>query len=251
MINGDGYRYGFGGHENDNEVKGNGNHISFGDYGYDTRLGRRWNIDPVKKHHESSYAAFANSPIWIIDLTGRDSIIVHRSPVVTEGWNTNLYVVTFSYIQNGVETNLSTDIGDKFYMIGNKSQELRGDNGLKKEFYKLGINDKMSNHDGWDETIRVTSFGVFIHRGKNVSWIGGCKIVTTDVSIDGGTNDAESTLDASIQAPMAIKRLYNEYKSDLTGDKILLKTNSYAPGATNAQNNSSNQEEQTEELDTY
>src|SRR5215204_5109147 len=35
------YRYGFNGHEQDNEVKGEGNHYSFGDYGYDPRLGRR------------------------------------------------------------------------------------------------------------------------------------------------------------------------------------------------------------------
>ena len=48
-MNEDRYRYGFGGHENDNEVKGNGNHLDFGGYGYDTRLGRRFNIDPVEQ----------------------------------------------------------------------------------------------------------------------------------------------------------------------------------------------------------
>jgi hypothetical protein len=49
------YRYGFNGHENDNEINGTGNHLSFGDYGYDPRLGRRWNIDPLA----SKYPGFS------------------------------------------------------------------------------------------------------------------------------------------------------------------------------------------------
>lgn len=41
------YRFHFNGNENDDEVVGGGNHLSFGDYGYDPRLARRWNIDPL------------------------------------------------------------------------------------------------------------------------------------------------------------------------------------------------------------
>lgn len=70
------YRYSFGGHEKDDEVKGNGNHLSFGDYGYDPRLGRRWNIDPVDKPYESSYATFANNPIAFVDPDGEDAILI-------------------------------------------------------------------------------------------------------------------------------------------------------------------------------
>jgi len=43
----DSYRFGFGGHEKDDEVKGSGNHLSFGDMGYDPRIGRRWRPDPL------------------------------------------------------------------------------------------------------------------------------------------------------------------------------------------------------------
>ena len=66
------YRYGFGGHEQDDEVKGDGNHLAFGDYGYDPRAGRRWNIDPMaaKYPHISGYAAFHNNPIFFSDPTG-------------------------------------------------------------------------------------------------------------------------------------------------------------------------------------
>ncbi|MDR1678955.1 MAG: hypothetical protein LBR81_04175 [Prevotellaceae bacterium] len=74
------YRYGFGGHENDNEVSGNGNHLAFGDYGYDTRLGRRWNIDPQWENDlaQSPYSVNGNSPIqntdpdgeWLMNVVG-------------------------------------------------------------------------------------------------------------------------------------------------------------------------------------
>ena len=46
------YRYGFGSHEKDDEIKGNGNHISFNDYGLDVRLGRRFCLDPHAKLQE-------------------------------------------------------------------------------------------------------------------------------------------------------------------------------------------------------
>jgi hypothetical protein len=71
------YRYGFGGHEKDSEVSGEGNHLVFGDYGYDTRLGRRWNRDPmtVKYPYESPYIVFGDNPIIFIDPDGKEKII--------------------------------------------------------------------------------------------------------------------------------------------------------------------------------
>ncbi len=43
------YRFGFNGKENDNEVKGTGNQIDYGERIYDPRLGRFLSIDPLKK----------------------------------------------------------------------------------------------------------------------------------------------------------------------------------------------------------
>jgi hypothetical protein len=40
---------------------------------YDSRIGRRWNVDPVLKIHESPYMTFANNPIWCTDLNGSDT----------------------------------------------------------------------------------------------------------------------------------------------------------------------------------
>src|SRR5690554_3219544 len=66
------YRYGYNGHERDDEVKGSGNHLSWGDYGYDPRLGRRWNIDPQWQRlpGQSPYSANNNSPIQYTDPDG-------------------------------------------------------------------------------------------------------------------------------------------------------------------------------------
>ena len=72
------YRYGFGGQEMDNEISGTGNSYTAEYWQYDSRLGRRWNVDPVVKHHESSYAAFANNPILLIDPDGRDTVEFHQ-----------------------------------------------------------------------------------------------------------------------------------------------------------------------------
>jgi len=66
------YRYGYGGHEKDDEVSGKGNHLAFGDYGYNPRLARRFQIDPMIGTFPwmSPYAIFNNNPIYFIDPTG-------------------------------------------------------------------------------------------------------------------------------------------------------------------------------------
>ena len=75
-MQGDAYRYGFNGHEKCDEVKGSVNHLLFGDYGYDPRTGRRWNIDPKTKKYPdlSPYATFNNNPIFFTDPNGQEPI---------------------------------------------------------------------------------------------------------------------------------------------------------------------------------
>jgi RHS repeat-associated protein len=69
------YRYGFQGQERDDEISGIGNSYTANFWQYDPRLGRRWNIDPVFKSHESPYASIANNPVWLIDPNGADTTI--------------------------------------------------------------------------------------------------------------------------------------------------------------------------------
>jgi hypothetical protein len=58
--------------EADDEVKGEGNSYTAEFWQYDSRLGRRWNTDPVVKYFESSYACFGGNPIMNVDPKGDD-----------------------------------------------------------------------------------------------------------------------------------------------------------------------------------
>jgi len=74
-----GYRFGFNGHEKDDEIAGKGNHLSWGDYGSDTRTGRRWQIDPEwqKLSGQSPYTVNNNSPVSFADPDGNWAIFIH------------------------------------------------------------------------------------------------------------------------------------------------------------------------------
>jgi len=67
---GEGYRFGFNGHEKTDEISGTGNHNTAMFWEYDTRLGRRWNLDPYSQIFVSDYAAFGNNPILFTDPLG-------------------------------------------------------------------------------------------------------------------------------------------------------------------------------------
>ncbi|OMP80019.1 RHS repeat-associated core domain-containing protein, partial [[Flexibacter] sp. ATCC 35208] len=70
--NAGGYRYGFNGKENDNEVKGEGNQIAFEARAYDSRVGKFLSIDPLTKNYpnNSPYIFGANNPVTFIDALG-------------------------------------------------------------------------------------------------------------------------------------------------------------------------------------
>jgi RHS repeat-associated protein len=69
---GSGYRYGFNGKENDNEVKGEGNQQDYGMRIYDPRLGRFLSVDPLTDEYpwNSTYSYAEGYPINYIDLDG-------------------------------------------------------------------------------------------------------------------------------------------------------------------------------------
>jgi len=55
----------------DNEISGQtGTHTTAMFWEYDSRLGRRWNVDPKPTVGISDYACFANNPIWFSDILG-------------------------------------------------------------------------------------------------------------------------------------------------------------------------------------
>jgi hypothetical protein len=64
------YLFGFNGQEKTDEIAGKGNHNTALFWEYDTRLGRRWNLDPKPTIGVSDYATFGNNPIWFFDVLG-------------------------------------------------------------------------------------------------------------------------------------------------------------------------------------
>src|SRR4030095_15462512 len=76
-----GYRYGFNGKENDNEVKGNGNQQDYGMRIYDPRLSRFLSVDPISREFpwNSPYAFAENGPIENVDLDGLERAPSNRS----------------------------------------------------------------------------------------------------------------------------------------------------------------------------
>jgi RHS repeat-associated protein len=66
------YRYGFNGMEKDDEVKGQGNHMTTPFRQYDPRIGRWMTTDPLGflRISESPYVGFGNNPIYYSDPSG-------------------------------------------------------------------------------------------------------------------------------------------------------------------------------------
>lgn len=62
------YRYSINGQEKDRELNENITTALF--WEYDSRIARRWNIDPKLSAFNSSYTCFENNPIFLIDPNG-------------------------------------------------------------------------------------------------------------------------------------------------------------------------------------
>ncbi len=78
-----GYRYGFNGKEEDDEVKGNGNQQGYGMRIYDPRVGKFLSVDPLtKKYPELTPYQFAsNRPIDGKDLDGLEYVSFWEDPL--------------------------------------------------------------------------------------------------------------------------------------------------------------------------
>ncbi|WP_207513820.1 TIGR02594 family protein [Longitalea luteola] len=76
--NAGGYRYGFNGKENDNEVKGVGQQQDYGMRFYDPRLGKFLSVDPLTKEYPelTPYQFASNTPIAAIDLDGEEAKVI-------------------------------------------------------------------------------------------------------------------------------------------------------------------------------
>jgi RHS repeat-associated protein len=62
------YRYGFNGQEKSDEIAAGLTTALY--WEYDSRTGRRWNVDPVVKENESPYLCFNGNPVRLTDQLG-------------------------------------------------------------------------------------------------------------------------------------------------------------------------------------
>jgi RHS repeat-associated protein len=108
------YRFGFNGQEKEDDIYGEGNTYSAEYWMYDSRLGRRWNVDPVDQISISNYAVLSNSPIIRIDPYGDDDFSVDEDGGVTwVGPNDeadNYYDIGDGEISYDEDGNISNDL---------------------------------------------------------------------------------------------------------------------------------------------
>ena len=83
------YRYGFNGKEYDNEVMGEENFQDYGMRMYNLRIGRFFNVDPLIKNFPelTPYQFSSNTPIWAIDLDGKEAYFSNEG--IFQKWGTN------------------------------------------------------------------------------------------------------------------------------------------------------------------
>ncbi len=73
-----GYRFGFNTQEKDDEIFNGAYTAEF--WEYDSRLGRRWNLDPVPQVTMSDYSVLGNCPLLYIDILGDSKESRHLDP---------------------------------------------------------------------------------------------------------------------------------------------------------------------------
>ena len=93
QFNSSSYKYGFNGQEKDDEIDGSGNVNTAMFWEYDSRIGKRWNIDPVVKPYLSTYAVLSNNPIIMIDPSGNTDFYWSGKWIGTDGNNNGLIAV--------------------------------------------------------------------------------------------------------------------------------------------------------------
>jgi RHS repeat-associated protein len=117
--NAGGYRFGFNGKENDNEVKGEGNQQDYGMRIYDPRLGKFLSVDPLTKDYPwyTPYQFAGNTPIQAIDLDGEEEY--HYSLTIDKQGKTqlNLLSVKTENQHNWFGIEFSTSIDVKRYVV--------------------------------------------------------------------------------------------------------------------------------------
>jgi RHS repeat-associated protein len=207
---------------------------------YDSEVGRFITGDPLADDFWgwSRYNYVMGNPAILVDPNGMDTIFINRYELDEDLSDefTNVWRISFTLVSNGVATPLKLADGTStLYMFGSAINDKDGDNFLNKSAYKLSF-AKMPSHPDFENTIRVTDFGVYIHQGNDMTSFQGCKGVCKTYSTTDRHWDSEDgrgpisifssgTGELTSQTLREIHNMYNQYEQHLTGDKFILRTN--------------------------
>jgi Metallopeptidase toxin 2 len=160
------YRYGFNGQEKVDEISGVGNHNTALFWEYDTRLGRRWNVDPVMKPWRSPFDAFNNNPIIMIDPNGDDDFfhldgtVTHKKTKIniirigTEKDNVTLY----EYLASSAHK-----LEDKFKLAERIANHYAPKAGISKKI-DIAFNVSKEKNPMWESDGNITvNFGMLLY----------------------------------------------------------------------------------------
>ena len=158
------YRFGFNGQEKDNEVAGIGNSNTAQFWQYDTRLGRRWNLDPKPQIRISDYAVMGNNPLVNTDVLGDR---YHLFGIKKKGKLTGAGVSATVYIQG---KGASAARARQLNKLARKTFKTKTVDGVKVAFKINYVYDskKLEKDLGIGENILVFAKGGVTDRGKPV-----------------------------------------------------------------------------------
>jgi len=124
-----GYRFGFNGKENDNEVKGEGNQQDYGMRIYDGRIGKFLSVDPSTSDYPelTPYQFASNRPIDGIDFDGLEYMKAGTSVYGLHLFKSNeLYVKEDLWVKN-IQIHAKVENHEKAFKITNEEKLLDPD----------------------------------------------------------------------------------------------------------------------------
>ncbi|MFZ5553744.1 MAG: hypothetical protein ACOZCO_11565 [Bacteroidota bacterium] len=136
---GESYRFtGINGQEVEPEITGSNSHSSAEYWMYDSRLGRRWNQDPIIMPSQSRYATFNNNPVYFNDPTGQTGDVSIKKEQTT--------------VDNGDETTSTYDgtitVTMDLYFYGEEADRLKATNPGYFSELATSIENDYNNIDG-------------------------------------------------------------------------------------------------------
>jgi hypothetical protein len=124
--NANAYKYSINGQEKDTDIEAN--HTTALYWEYDSRIGRRWNIDPKPHESISPFSCFGNNPIAFSDMLG-DTLIVGDTQQSKDDIKSLADKTNQNYIKISDKNQVTLDFGAMNQPDINKA--LKKDEGLK------------------------------------------------------------------------------------------------------------------------